>query len=355
MPHNGADKENGADKVPSQRVKNPSVDKKKGGTKSKIKRDPNLGDRPDNKAENTSKDTVYGKHHTMPVLMTDIFQNVDLPVLEEFDPSDIKLDATIVAVGKRRTGKTWVFRNIMYLMKDKFQAGIVISQTDELNHFWRDYVPEKYIYKKYDPAILEAVFRRQKRIINDPALTDEEKEKEAPFFILLDDVISDQRLKYDEALMELFVAGRHYKLFILITTQYAKAITPVLRGNTDYCFMMKCIQQRQLESLWEDFGSFLTKHAFALILEESTEDNECLVINTCPECTIDPLDMMKWWKAVDPGPFKMGSEEYWRSAIFNPVGNVPPAKTGESASYWLTVKDITPASWRPFFSGVRSY
>jgi len=30
-----------------------------------------------------------------------------------------------------------VFRNLMYLMKDKIPAGIVFSQTDELNKFWR--------------------------------------------------------------------------------------------------------------------------------------------------------------------------------------------------------------------------
>ena len=52
---------------------------------------------------------------------------------------------TIVAVGKRRTGKSWVFRNLMYHMKDKIPAGIVISQTDELNQFWRQYIPAKYI------------------------------------------------------------------------------------------------------------------------------------------------------------------------------------------------------------------
>lgn len=337
MPRNDANKEN-EDPNPS-RVKKPAS-----------LEDPTS--RPDNGLPSTKAKT-YGKHETMPVLVTDLYKNVELPILDEFDPSDIKMDGTIVAVGKRRTGKTWVFRNLMYLMKDKFKAGIVISQTDELNHFWREYVPEKYIYKKYDPLILEAVFRRQKRIINDKSLTDEEKEVEAPFFILLDDVISDQRLRYDEALIELFVAGRHYKLFILITTQYAKAITPVLRGNTDYCFMMKCIQQKQLESLWEDFGSFVTKTAFALILEETTEDNECLVVNTCPECVVEPISMMKWWKAVDPGPFKMGSKEYWQSALFNP-GDIPPAKTGESRSYWLSRADITPESWKPFFSSVSS-
>ena len=48
------------------------------------------------------------------------------------------------------------------------------------------------------------------------AATDEEKDAKAPFFVLLDDVISDQRLKYDSNLMELFVAGRHYRLFVQI-------------------------------------------------------------------------------------------------------------------------------------------
>lgn len=293
------------------------------------------------------KATTYGKHATMPVLVSDLYANVQLPDLQEFDPSQIKLDGTVVAVGKRRTGKTWVFRNIMYLLKDKLPAGIVISQTDELNKFWRQYVPKQFIFNKYDPEILQAVFRRQKKILNDVNKTDEEKDAEAPFFILLDDVISDQRLKYDEALMELFVAGRHYRLFILITTQYAKAITPTLRGNTDYCFMMKCLQQRQLEALWEDFGSFLTKDAFAHILNAYTEDNEVLVINTCPDTEVDPISMMGWWKAEDPGEFKMGSEEYWRSAELG-TAQIPPSRGAKSSTDMLSVKEIMPKPWRDF-------
>ena len=287
--------------------------------------------------------THYGKHATMPVLAADQYAEVVLPDLTEFQPDGIKLDGTVVAVGKRRTGKSWVFRNIMYLMKDKIPAGIVISQTDELNKFWRQYIPAKFIYPKYEPEILDAVFKRQKKILNDNSLTDEQKEAKAPFFVLLDDVISDQRLKYDTNLMELFVAGRHYKLFVLITTQYAKAITPTLRGNTDYCFIMKTIQQRQRESLWEDYGDFLTKDAFAQILDAYTEDNEVLVIDTCPEHTVDPLEMLYWWKAMDPGEFHMGSEEYWQSAMQD--NEVPPKMGAESATDLLTVKDFMPQPW----------
>jgi hypothetical protein len=110
-----------------------------------------------------SKNTNYGKHATMPVLAADQYAQVILPELLPFKPEDIKLDGTVVACGKRRTGKSWVFRNLMYLMKDKIPAGIVISQTDELNKFWRQYIPAKYIYPKYEPEILDAVFFKTKK------------------------------------------------------------------------------------------------------------------------------------------------------------------------------------------------
>jgi hypothetical protein len=297
----------------------------------------------------SSENKTYGRNATMPILAADKYAEVEIPDLNEFNPEDIKLDGTVVACGKRRTGKSWVFRNLMYLMRDTFPAGIVISQTDELNHFWSQYIPQAYIFPKYDPCILDAVFERQKKILNDPSLSEDEAEEKARFFVLLDDVISDSRLKHDSNLMELFVAGRHYKIFTLITTQYAKGISPVLRGNTDYIFIMKTLQMRQRESLWEDFADFLTKDAFAQILDAYTEDNETLVINTCPDTHVDPMEMLGWWKAIDPGEFKMGSVEYWQSAM-NGIedSGVPPPGGAQSASDMLTVKHIMPQPWSQY-------
>jgi hypothetical protein len=45
-------------------------------------------------------------------------------------------------------------------------------------------------------------------------------------------------------------------------------------------------------------------------LDAYTEDNECLVVDTSPENHVTPDEMMRWWRAVDPGPFQMGSREY---------------------------------------------
>ena len=58
-------------------------------------------------------------------------------------------------------------------------------------------------------------------------------------------------------------------------------------------------------------------------MDAYTEDNETLVINSCPDTEVDPLSMMSWWKANDPGEFKMGSKEYWESA-FQSDNPLPP-------------------------------
>lgn len=200
---------------------------------------------------------AQGNVKRMPLLVQDKYAKVEIPELAEFDPSLIMPDGTVVAIGKRRTGKSWAFRHIMYVMRNQFYGGIVISQTDELNGFWRQYIPEKYIFNKFSPAILQAVFDRQKAIMKDTSKSEAEREKQARFFILLDDVISDPNIRYDPSITELFVAGRHYKLFVLITTQYAKAITPTLRSNADYVLMLHNKQESQREALWRDFADFV--------------------------------------------------------------------------------------------------
>jgi hypothetical protein len=75
------------------------------------------------------------------------------------------------------------------------------------------------------------------------------------------------------------------------------------------------VQQRQKEALYEDFGSFLTKDGFYHTLDAYTEDNECLVVDTSPENHVSPNEMLSWFRAIDPGPFQMGSKEYWESAM----------------------------------------
>jgi hypothetical protein len=249
----------------------------------------------------------------MPLLVTDKYAPMTLPRLRRFEPAEMKLDGTVIAIGKRRTGKSWAFRHIIHSLKEHFDAGICISQTDELNGFWRQYMPAKYIFNRFSPLILEAVFARQKAIMADTRLTEEQRERKARFFIILDDVISDPQIRYDPTIAELFVAGRHYKLFTMITTQYAKAVTPTLRSNADYVLILHNKQESQRESLWRDFADFMTKEGFYTLMDAYTEDNEILVVDTS-EPTAKVWEILHWFKADDPGAFLLGNDEFWESS-----------------------------------------
>ena len=46
-------------------------------------------------------------------------------------------------------------------MLHHFHGGIVISQTDELNKYWRQYIPKQFIYNKYSMTALS--YRRSLR------------------------------------------------------------------------------------------------------------------------------------------------------------------------------------------------
>eukprot|EP00741_Cyanophora_paradoxa_P012016 tig00020572_g11611.t1 len=222
-----------------------------------------------------------------------------LPELKWFDVNTVKSDATVVCVGKRRTGKSFFLRDLMFNLSGTFPGGIVISQTDRLNGYWKQYIPQRFIWPKYNPGVLFHLFRRQQAIMQHNKSEDVLAGKEDPvdprFFVLLDDVISDARLRYDEALNELFVAGRHYKIMTLITTQYAKGINPVLRSNTDLAVIFKCSQAMQREALAKEWATS----------SPSAPSTTCSI-------------------SRGAAPFRIGSKEYWEGETVNGENLVGP-------------------------------
>eukprot|EP00741_Cyanophora_paradoxa_P016778 tig00020941_g16203.t1 len=174
--------------------------------------------------------------------------------------------------------------------------------------------------KPTPPSRQQAIMQHNK---SEDVLAGKEDPVDPRFFVLLDDVISDARLRYDEALNELFVAGRHYKIMTLITTQYAKGINPVLRSNTDLAVIFKCSQAMQREALAKEWGDIISQRAFYYLLDKYTQDNHCLIIDSSNNST-NPLDVLYVYKAEEPPPFRIGSKEYWEGETVNGENLVGP-------------------------------
>jgi hypothetical protein len=181
-------------------------------------------------------------------------------------------DKVSVFIGKRGTGKSTLVTDILY-NKRHLPVGIVMSATEEGNHHYKNFVPDIFIYGDYDREAIERVLASQKKIIGSG-------KAETGAFLLLDDCMYDRKFMKDTCIRQCFMNGRHWKLFFMMTMQYCMDLTPDLRTNVDYVFILRenVIQNR--EKLYKSFfGIFPTFDVFNQVMTACTENYECLVLD----------------------------------------------------------------------------
>jgi len=256
--------------------------------------------------------------------------------LRKFNPASMKDDKVCVLIGKRNTGKSTLVTDILY-HKKHLPAGIVMSATEEGNHHYQQYVPDLFIYGDYDRDAIERVLERQRQILlqNRPI---------SPAFILLDDCMYDKKFMKDTCIRKCFMNGRHWKIFFMLTMQYCMDLTPDLRANVDYVFILRenIIQNR--EKLYKAFfGIFPTFDMFNQIMNACTENYECLVLdNTSKSNKIE--DCVFWYKAKLHPQFRIGSPQLWNyhKKHYNPthgISNVDPTKVRRSTTVKVIKKN----------------
>ena len=72
----------------------------------------------------------------------------------------------IILIAKRRSGKSWVCRDILRHYKSKIPVGIIISKSEKLQEpFYSEFFPDSFIYYKFESRILEKLLSRQEKLI----------------------------------------------------------------------------------------------------------------------------------------------------------------------------------------------
>jgi len=105
--------------------------------------------------------------------------------------------------------------------------------------------------------------------------------------------------------------GRHWKIMLIITMQYPLGIPPNLRTNIDYVFILREPYATNRKRIWENYASmFPTLESFSSVMDQTTENYECLVINNNSKSN-KLHDQIFWYKAETRPDFKLGSKEFW--------------------------------------------
>ena len=229
--------------------------------------------------------------------------------LRKFDINEIKDDKVVVLIGKRDTGKSFLCRDILYHHAG-IPVGQVISGTEGANQFYSKIVPKLFIHGEFTSDIVQNMLKRQKLMID--RINKGEDSLDPRAFLILDDCLYDNTWAKDKYMRSVFMNGRHYKLLFLLTMQYALGIPPNLRTNIDYVFILRENYVSNRKRLYEHYaGMFPNFEMFCQVMDQCTENYECLVINNNAKSN-KLTDQVFWYKAEPRPDFKIGGAAYWK-------------------------------------------
>ena len=239
--------------------------------------------------------------------------------LKKFDMKTISFKHTensgpvIVLIGRRDTGKSYLVRDLLYYHQD-IPIGTVISGTEAGNGFYADHVPKLFIHDEYNTAIIENILKRQRAVLKQIKKEQEMYKRsniDPRAFVILDDCLFDATWTRDKVMRLLFMNGRHWKIMLVITMQYPLGIPPNLRTNIDYVFILREPYISNRKRIYENYaGMFPTFESFCQVMDQCTENFECLVIKNCAK-TNKLNEQIFWYKAEPHKDFKLGSKEFW--------------------------------------------
>jgi hypothetical protein len=230
----------------------------------------------------------------------------------QFKPNENK-GPVVVLIGKRDTGKSFLVRDLLYYQQD-IPIGTVISGTEEGNGFYGKMVPRLFIHNEYNSAIIENILKRQRTVLKQVKKEMETYKRttiDPRAFVILDDCLYDNTWSRDKLMRLLFMNGRHWKVMLVITMQYPLGIPPTLRTNIDYVFILRENYIANRKRIYENYaGMFPTFEAFCQVMDQCTENYECLVINNNSKSN-KLNDQVFYYKADNHNDFRLGSKEFW--------------------------------------------
>lgn len=211
----------------------------------------------------------------------------------------------IVVVGKPGTGKSTVIASLLYAKKHIIPCGIIMSGSEDSNGFYKKFFPDLFIYNDYDEEQLKTFVKRQKiakqHLPNPWAV------------VLLDDCTDSSKIFNSKLQQGLYKRGRHWKLFYILSLQYAMDVNPAIRTNVDGVFILREPLLKNRKNLFENYASIIGDFSiFCDLMDQLTNDYTCLYIHNASHSN-DWRDNVFYYKAdLVPKNFRFGSKDVWK-------------------------------------------
>lgn len=234
--------------------------------------------------------------------------------IDEFSFGEIKGNPTIAMIAKRESGKSWITKAFIFENTD-IPVGVIISNTEECNPFYSEFFPSTYIYFEFKTEILERLLARQNHMIKKAR----DKKEQGKFLdpralFIMDDCLADgKKWINDSYLKDIFMNGRHRQITYILTMQFPLGITPSLRSNFDYIFLLREDQASNLKRIYDHWAPITDKFKdFREIFEQLTQNHGAMVYINRNTSGTELTDKIKWYKApnLEGHRIKFGCKQF---------------------------------------------
>lgn len=195
----------------------------------------------------------------------------------EFKLDRLCQNPQILIIAKRGSGKTVLVQHILYklgIFSKLMKNTTIISPTKDYSN-------------KYEGADIH--FQLTEDILN-RVISKQKKNIELPGVIVMDNCLACSMPSYNNIMMN----GRHYNLTTITTISDPLGLSPSMRINFDYIFMLKESSTINKKKLWENYASmFPNFECFDKAFSKLTENYSCMVINNRSQS--DNLDDQVYW------------------------------------------------------------
>lgn len=227
--------------------------------------------------------------------------------LKKFDPSRLKNRHSLI-IGRRSTGKTTLIKDLLYHNQD-IPCGTVCTPTYSDNDFYSKFIPEMFVNTKVKPSgVVKKLIDRQGHVIR--CIRENGSKIDPKAFCVLDDAFHDTKQFKDNSIKNLFFNGTNYRITSFMSMSYLFGISPALRSNVDYIFVLRETSSQNLKKIYEYYGGITTFSKFKDLVRQCTQNYGCLVIdNTSYSNKLE--ECLYWYKANNKLPeFKMMDEVF---------------------------------------------
>ena len=227
--------------------------------------------------------------------------------LQKFDANAMKPFSISLLLGRRNTGKSTLMRDLLYHMRDHSDVCICMTPTESAAQFFREITPKSFVYDSgLDLAMLESLMTIQREF----ARTGKRVRRVT---LVLDDCSCDASALRSNVISDLFRNGRHQKITVIITSQYATDLGPGLRSQVDYVFCMRdpsVANKKRLHSFFA--GAIESYHSFSNVFDIVTSNYGVFVVNNTA-IDSDVETNTYWYRAsLDIPQFQLTDKVYYK-------------------------------------------